>query len=485
MFERVGRVRYVVSALAVLVACSGGGKGGAGGSSSGGSTSSGGGSGTGGGSGSSSGASSGGVDGGSSGAGDGGPAVTAKGTPIGKPATQTIDAAGGTVTSPDGRLDVTIPAGAFSSPTPVGIQVITDTAPNGLGLAYRLSPEGTTFSTPATLTFHLTDAQAQAIATTFVATQHADGVWYMQPNLQRGAAAKTVTLGASHFSDWAVAQTLLISPASARIRTGASQTFTPTILFYDPANPNQLVLDPSTNDELAIPQAQPLTDQIAYSGQWSVNGAPGGTSTFGQITNTKADGDYTAPTNVPNPADVAVSLAVLLSKGTVIATADVTIYAQETWKGDSTITLADGTQVSATFTFAEGTSPPNNGVYTLSVQSGTVTAKPVSPNASGCTVTISPSSSSIAPSEGTMKVTYDLGTGPDSPMVAGQGDTVWQATYTTQCPNGPGSIQAGVQAAWWPMNLGGPPTPVEAWDGQATIAVSSLMGTGTVHLTRQ
>ncbi len=466
MFERIGRVWYVVSTLAVLVACSGGGRGGAGAGSSGS------------GSGSSSGA--------SSGAGDGGPAVTAKGTPIGAPVTQTIDASGGTVTSPDGRLDVTIPAGVFSSPTPVGIQVITDTAPNGLGLAYRLSPEGTTFSTPAALTFHLTDAQAQAIATTFVASQHADGVWYMQPNLQRAAAAKTVTLGASHFSDWAVAQTLLLKPATARVRIGTSQTFTPTILFYRVGGPySDLLFAPSTSAELGLAQEQQLTDQFPFSGQWSVNGAPGGTTAFGEITNTSSDGVYTAPATVPSPARVAVSLAIRLSMGTVIATADVTVTSQETWDGVSTITLGDGTQVHATFTFTDAASSPDSAVYTLSVQSGTVTAKPVSPNSSGCTVTISPDHSVIAPSAGLMKVTYDLGSGPDAPTVAGQGDTVWDPMWTTQCPNGPGTAQLPVQAAWWPMSLGGAPMPVEAWNGSVTIIVSSALGSGTVNLTRR
>jgi hypothetical protein len=82
-------------------------------------------------------------------------APAAKGDPQGTATVQTIDAAGGSLTSADGRVTLDMPAGALSTATTVSIQPITNTTPNGLALNYRLEPEGTTFAVPVSLTFHL------------------------------------------------------------------------------------------------------------------------------------------------------------------------------------------------------------------------------------------------------------------------------------------------------------------------------------------
>ncbi len=124
---------------------------------------------------------------GGGGGGGGGSSVTsftptytpaAKGTPTGTAVTQSVDGTGGKVSSADGRLDVVIPTGALAAATPITIQPITNTAPNGLQDGDRLLPEGTTFARPVTLTFHLSDGQASGIGSTWIATQHADGLWY-------------------------------------------------------------------------------------------------------------------------------------------------------------------------------------------------------------------------------------------------------------------------------------------------------------------
>src|SRR5688572_24481287 len=71
--------------------------------------------------------------------------------PIGAPATATIGAAGGTLTSTDGHLRLDIPAGALAADTAIEIQQIE--WPEGLGWALR--PDGLAFALPvgATLTF--------------------------------------------------------------------------------------------------------------------------------------------------------------------------------------------------------------------------------------------------------------------------------------------------------------------------------------------
>src|SRR5690242_13074401 len=82
---------------------------------------------------------------------------TAVGTPVGSPSTATIDGSGGSLTSPDGRLEVIIPAGALSAETSISIQPVTNEAPLGAGLSYSLTPHGQQFTKPATIRFHYTE----------------------------------------------------------------------------------------------------------------------------------------------------------------------------------------------------------------------------------------------------------------------------------------------------------------------------------------
>src|SRR3989442_690804 len=74
------------------------------------------------------------------------PAVTAVGVPIGLSDSLPIGTSGGTIASPDGRLEILIPANALSSITSIGIQLITNNTPGGAGIAYRLTPAGQLFN---------------------------------------------------------------------------------------------------------------------------------------------------------------------------------------------------------------------------------------------------------------------------------------------------------------------------------------------------
>src|SRR4051812_31198421 len=79
--------------------------------------------------------------------------VTDAGKPVGNSTSKAIGVEGGTITSPDGNVQLNIPAGALSKTTIITIQPVTNEIPGGMGHAYRFSPDGTQFSKPATLTF--------------------------------------------------------------------------------------------------------------------------------------------------------------------------------------------------------------------------------------------------------------------------------------------------------------------------------------------
>src|SRR5690349_15368018 len=105
--------------------------------------------------------------------------------PVLTPTSATIGPNGGTLASSDGKLSLSVPAGAFASDTVV--QIVPDsTAPEeSLGPVYQLSPEGTTFAQPVTLAWHLSDEDLSTtnLDNLVVTTQMANGEWQPQPDV--------------------------------------------------------------------------------------------------------------------------------------------------------------------------------------------------------------------------------------------------------------------------------------------------------------
>ncbi|MBO9727977.1 MAG: hypothetical protein J7623_05005 [Chitinophaga sp.] len=128
-----------------------------------------------------------------------------KGTPAGEAVTAKIGPAGGTLTTTDGRMKLNVPAGAVTKETDFIIQPVTNTLPGSPGNAYRLLPEGQTFTKPVTLTFHYNnnDLEGTAAQVLFLAFQSADGIWRCMPQTALDEAAHTLTVNTTHFSDWA------------------------------------------------------------------------------------------------------------------------------------------------------------------------------------------------------------------------------------------------------------------------------------------
>ncbi len=146
------------------------------------------------------------VPGGGPDAGPMGPVVTPVGSVTGSAVTARIGAAGGTLKSRDGRIELVVPMGALSAETELSLTPISSHAPLGVGPAVRLSPDGTTFATPAKLVLHY-DGVASTTAPELLlgATQDAMGRWVPAGAAQVDATAKTATVSISHFSDWSFA----------------------------------------------------------------------------------------------------------------------------------------------------------------------------------------------------------------------------------------------------------------------------------------
>ncbi len=221
--------------------------------------------------------------------------VTEVGTPLGAAVSQTIGAEGGQLSTPDGRVSLRIPAGAVTSPTTFSVQPIENQAPNGVGMAYRFSPDGAQFKQPLTLTYTYTDDDTRGSlpGALHVGYQKSDGVWYSVPGLKVDEAKKQVSVPMTHFSDWALLD------AFALVTSGDYDD-----IPYFGESVNLTVLEIPAIDEgqeTALRLQEFGKERI---GKWSVAG--GGTI------NPTGDGSatYTAPLapTAQNPVTVSVEL---------------------------------------------------------------------------------------------------------------------------------------------------------------------------------
>jgi hypothetical protein len=226
--------------------------------------------------------------------------AAAPGTPMGTPVEQTVGPAGGEVATGDGRLTVVIPAGALAADTRVAVQPITATAPNAVGVAYRLTPEGTTFAQPVTLRFQLAPADLAGSAAELlqVATQDAAGFWRLATGQAVDAAAGTVALTTRHFSDWTLLQDVRVQPSSASVRAGASLPLALIACFREE------VVSGSDGPRYLCREGEARRFAVR---RWLVNGVAGGNATVGTVLGGGPATTYQAPARAPRPGDVQVA----------------------------------------------------------------------------------------------------------------------------------------------------------------------------------
>jgi hypothetical protein len=149
-------------------------------------------------------------------------AATEVGKPEGPNVTKNIGPAGGTLASPDGRLTLTVPQNALTETLPFSIQPITNKADGGLGLAYRLGPDGKTFATPLEISFRYDDHDLAGTVpeALTLAYQDGKGAWHAQKSAKLDQAAKALTISTTHFTDFAELAGLRMQPAEVTLYVG-------------------------------------------------------------------------------------------------------------------------------------------------------------------------------------------------------------------------------------------------------------------------
>ena len=235
--------------------------------------------------------------------------------PEGEPTKGVFGPAGGELASSDGQLVLRIPEGALAGETELEITPIANDNPHGLGLAYRLSPEGHTFEVPVTLSFRLEPAVTGDASPAGLGVAYRTGTegWTAPTERTVDEAGGQLTVGTTHFSVWSLFELFRLSPQRADVRTGAAQTLqVETCVQWEDSETQLVALVPTCT---ALPSGSGL-------GAWAVNGAAGGSAQSGLLQAQGAQATYTAPGSVPGQNPVSVTVEVGLpgkAKGLLVS----------------------------------------------------------------------------------------------------------------------------------------------------------------------
>jgi hypothetical protein len=219
------------------------------------------------------------------------------GTILGQAATTTIGPSGGTLISPDERLTISVPAGAVEASQTFSIQPITSTGPQSLGNGFRLSPHGTTFKKPVTISVrydpdNLDGTVAEALA---LAYQSDKGVWRLAAKGKVDTTTHTVSVETTHFSDWAVLERAFLAPSIGFVKPGDDLGLEVRLLA------TELVLPLVNDTDVPEPYESPST-AVDYT-SWKLIGA-------GRLVPAAWKALYYAPATPParNPVAVTIKL---------------------------------------------------------------------------------------------------------------------------------------------------------------------------------
>ena len=291
------------------------------------------------------------------------PAPAAAPSPAGPAAHANIGYQGGSLKSADGRIQISLPPSAVYADTDVSIQPVNTDDLDGIGPTYQLSPEGTQFNTPVTLTWQLSDADlaGRPITQATIATRDQDGAWKAQRGVQYDAAAKVVRVSTSHFSSWRATwadylPNISITPTQDDVSLNKSLELhvakQDTLAGKSVPSGNQPGAGKasggqSDDDLLTAPTKLSNADsdkdllQMPQQCDWKVNGIAHGNATYGYIYPNqdkygKVSPDenkamYTAPAKIPQRNPVAVSCEMKTGHSKIMAVSTITITDKQGW----------------------------------------------------------------------------------------------------------------------------------------------------------
>jgi hypothetical protein len=230
------------------------------------------------------------------------PLVTAKAETLGPAVTKVIGPAGGILGSADGRLVISVPAGAVSTNTTFGIQPVKSVLdsmadkPN-----YRLTPHNVTFSKPVRITMKYDPAVVPAGEENLMEMAYQDeaGNWFTMPT-ELNKTQQTLTIEKPSFSDVEYFERFklyanpksLASKQSATLKCGRL----PVIGFVD--GPNPVAVPNAFKIEGSYYRTLHPQKDVDWVGNWKVVSGGGTIQPRKNAFGLECDAVYVAPDNI-------------------------------------------------------------------------------------------------------------------------------------------------------------------------------------------
>lgn len=242
---------------------------------------------------------------------NGTPVKTEVGKPAGPLATKTVGPAGGTLASADGKLTLTVPAGALSAETSLTVEPVENTAPNGVGKGYHFGPEGTRFAKPATWTYHYDRGEVNGIGEVAIAVQQPDRSWVLTRGATLNTTSRTITTQIRHFSWWSVITQFRLTPETDTMLVNSKRMFEVQFIDYKGGFPR---FEANAEDLLAplvrIESVDPSRiKSVSLNGRKS-GGDAGSVKVWPGVG--RAQIEYSAPDEQPEQNPVALSVELQL-----------------------------------------------------------------------------------------------------------------------------------------------------------------------------
>ncbi len=227
------------------------------------------------------------------------PVARPVGEPVGEAHTEFIGEDGGTIKFPNGQVEVIIPAGALEEETEVSIQAIKNTSVSGIGFGYRFTPHGKIFRKKVTVRFSYKSISAALSSNKAleIAYQDGNGFWVCHGKTVNDQVNKTISIETDHFSDWALIESMALTPAVKILGLGESVTLK-AVRYVHPTTDEDFLV-PLTVPDAKTGEATPLSQ--SYIRKWTLNG-PGSIEVKG------SEAIYKAPSAKPSTSTATVTV---------------------------------------------------------------------------------------------------------------------------------------------------------------------------------
>jgi hypothetical protein len=230
------------------------------------------------------------------------PLVTPIGAPQGAPVIQTIGSAGGTLTTPDGRLTITVPAGAVTTDTQFTLQPTVNTINAGVGPGFKLLPANLELAQPlrVNMILKVSDLKGAPVESVGLGVQDSAGRWYASSDEAAPSNLKNVVSSQSNdevplptltlpkakdktFENIALYLGANLTPTSASVAKGKSLRFQLSGLGTCPPP------TPTNSEEAPLPS-------LCFFPRPLINATAGTLKAVGE---SRTEFEYTAPTSIP------------------------------------------------------------------------------------------------------------------------------------------------------------------------------------------